>query len=105
MSTEQPPRNVSQWIVVPVALIIIAALVNVLNRPGWDRLETARRELSLAGHPGARVDKSQIPRNMIRCEVSQMRENRGSAYGWKTETEAGVFCLPTDGRPTRILLD
>lgn len=105
MNGERPPRKLSRWITVPVALIVTALLANLLNRPAMERLETARRDLSLAGYPDAQLNRVQIPRNMARCNVSQVRTNRGFAYGWETETQAGVFCFPTDGRPTRILFD
>jgi len=105
MNGERPNRNLSRWITVPVALIVMTVLVNFLNRPAMERLETARRDLSLAGYPDAQVNKAQIPRNMARCDVSQVHKNRGFAYGWETETQAGVFCIPTDGRPARIFLD
>jgi len=96
---------ISRWIVLPVAVIIAIILVNVSNRPSSERLEIARRELALAGHTGARVNKVQLPGNMTRCGVSQVRSNRGYAYGWEADTATGVFCFPTDGRPTRILVD
>ena len=105
MNNEQPTRKLSGWITVPIALIVMTVLFNFLNRPIIERLETARRYLSVAGYTDAQVNKVQLPRNMARCDVSQVRKNRGYAYGWKTENQAGVFCFPTDGRPTRILLD
>lgn len=89
----------------PFVLVAAIALVNALNRPALERLETARTELARAGYAGARVNRAQLPRNMTRCEVSQVRSNRGYAYGWETDTATGVFCFPVDGRSNRILVD
>lgn len=105
MSQERSLSKVSRWVVMPVALLAMMVLVQFLNRPGMERLETVSRELSRAGHPDARVTKTQRPRNLVRCGVSQVRKNRGYAYDWETDSEAGVFCLPTDGRPAQILLN
>lgn len=94
-----------RWLTPLVLLPVAVVIVQAMNRPGTERLETARRELARAGYPDARVEKSQRTGAMVRCHVSQVRENRGHAYHWTAGEAAGVFCLPTDGRPTRILVD
>ena len=105
MINEWPRSKALRWLTVPVALIVMTMIVNFLNRPSTDRLDAARRELARAGHSNADVNRSQVARNMALCDVSQVFKNRGYAYDWETDTNSGVFCFPTDGRPTRILLD
>lgn len=97
--------NLRRWIAPLLLLPVAVVLVQVLNRPAIERLETARRELAQAGYPDARVGKTQRTGAMVRCNVSQVRSNRGYAYHWSADGADGVFCLPTDGRPTRILFD
>ena len=93
------------WIILPIGWVVGLVAFMVLSQPVRERLERVKCELSVAGYPGAQVSRIQVPSNMARCDVSQGRENRGYAYSWETDGHSGVFCLPTDGRPTRILLD
>mgnify|MGYP005999650565 FL=1 len=105
MRDERPFWKSPGWIILPVGLAVGVVAVTLLNRPVMERVDTARRDLALAGYPGAEVSRIQIPNNMARCDVSQVGKNRGYAYGWQTDAHSGVFCFPTDGRPTRVLLD
>lgn len=88
----------------PVVLVVMTLLVNVLNRPGAERLDTARRALAHAGYPDAELNRGQVPSQMSRCGVGQI-QNKGYAYAWETEAHRGIFCLPVDGRPSSILVD
>lgn len=105
MTGKPPPLRVPRWISIPVLMILLLLLTDYLNRPYYERLERVELELALAGYPDARVNGWQGTHNMVLCHVSQVRKNRGYAFAWKTPTQSGVFCLPTDGRPTRIILD
>lgn len=74
------------------------------NNPSAKRLDAARRGLAEAGFSGAHVERQQLPSNMARCGIGQIRK-RGSAYGWNTATAKGLFCLREDGRPSRVIVD
>jgi len=105
MGNKKQYRRGRSWVILPIGWGVGLVAFMVLSQPVRERLERVKRELSVAGYPGAQVSRIQIPSNMARCDVSQVSENRGYAYGWETDGHSGVFCLPTDGRPTRILLD
>ena len=99
-----PQRRLSRWIAITVGIVVALTLAYVLNRPGMMRLETVRRHLAEAGHQNARVNRAQIPANMQRCAVGQIR-NKGYAYAWETDANSGVFCLRQDGRPSSVIRD
>ena len=80
------------------------SVAGLLNNPNKKRLEAVRHGIAEAGFPGADVERGQVPSNMARCDVGQIRK-RGSAYAWSTPTAKGLFCLPQDGRPSRIIVD
>jgi hypothetical protein len=99
-----PQRKMSRWIAIPVGIAVAITLAYILNHPGMMRLETVRRDLAEAGYPNARVSRAQIPTNMQRCEVGQIR-NKGYAYAWETDAHSGVFCLRQDGRSSSVIRD
>lgn len=92
------------WIGLFALFVVLVPVTLRLNRPNVKRLEQARHELAEAGYPGARVSASQRVGHMARCSVGQVWK-KGRAYGWETSSHRGVFCLPEDGRPSRILVD
>lgn len=105
MINETPRRRtLSRWITIPVGLAVAILLVYVLNQPGRTRLEIAQRDLAEAGYPNARVNRAQIPTNMQRCGVGQIR-NKGYAYAWDTDAHSGVFCLRQNGGPSSVIRD
>jgi hypothetical protein len=79
-------------------------LAGLLTNPNKTRLDAARQGLADAGFAGAHIERGQTPSNMARCDVGQIRK-RGSAYAWSTPTAEGVFCLPEDGRPSRVIVN
>jgi hypothetical protein len=83
----------------------IAAIARSFNK-GGKRIEQAiAKALSgLVRYPDAQLNRGQVPSQMSRCGVGQIR-NKGYAYAWETEAHRGIFCLPVDGRPSRILVD
>ena len=97
-------RRSLRWIGLLAIFLALIPVVSYLNRPNAQRRETARSALADSGYPGARVFPAQRVANMARCQVGQVR-NKGYAYAWETDSHSGVFCLPEDGRPSRILLD
>jgi len=104
------PQKVNQmgkrWICIWffLSLPITYAINYLALRPSQARVEAAEAVLEQAGYLNAKVNRSQSPKNMYRCDVGQIK-NKGYAYAWETATQSGVFCYPMDGRPKRILLN
>lgn len=94
----------ARWALMLVVLAALATWTAVANRPGEERQKRARQSLAEAGFPNARLQRGQEQRNMSRCHVGQLRR-RGYASAWTTGSARGLFCLPADGRPTRIIID
>jgi len=102
---KQLPRRVPLRIGVAFLCVFVAAFFWLSrNNPSAKRLDAARQGLADAGFSGAHVERRQLPSNMARCDVGQIRK-RGSAYGWSTATAKGLFCLREDGRPSRVIVD
>ncbi len=105
MKNNTPVRwTLSRWITLPIGMAVAIPLVYILNQPSRIKFQIADRELAAAGYPDARVNRAQMPSNMHRCGVGQIR-NKGSAYAWETDTHSGVFCLPDDGHRSTIIVN
>lgn len=102
---DQLPPSIQRCIGIAFLCAFGAVVISgSLNNPNKKRLEAARQGLTDAGFPGADVQRGQVPSNMARCDVGQIRK-RGFAYAWSTSTAKGLFCLPEDGRPSRVIVD
>lgn len=85
-----------------VVVGVLNAKYGILEHRGERR---AKQELVLAGYPDASASRVASIAQTWRCREQFERKVLVKAYVWKSGDQSGLYCIPRDGRPTKLLLD